>query len=433
MRILVIGAGGREHALCWKIAKSPKCEKLYCAPGNGGISEVAELVDINADDINSLAAFAKEKKIDLTVVGPEIPLSAGIVDLFQKNGLRIFGPAKDVARIEGSKVFSKELMKRFNIPTADFKVFDNIDAALKYLDTKEAPIVVKADGLCAGKGVVVAKTITEAKIAVTDMMVGKVFGHAADKVIIEDCLMGEEASIIVVSDGDNVIPLASSQDHKRAFNGDKGPNTGGMGAYSPAPVVTDTLLKKVMDEVISPVIKGLAKEGRKYVGALYAGIMITPSGPKVLEFNARFGDPETQAIMPRLKSDLVEVIERAIDGKLAGYNLEWDRRFCVSVALVAGGYPGNYTKGVEIKGLDKVKSIKDVVVFHAGTKKGNRATDMKDTFITNGGRVLNVTALGNDIKSAIALCYDAIGKINFDKMHYRTDIGHRAVKTQVKV
>lgn len=433
MRILVIGAGGREHALCWKIAKSPKCEKLYCAPGNGGISEVAELVDINADDINSLAAFAKDKSIDLTVVGPEIPLSAGIVDLFQKNGLRIFGPVKDVARIEGSKVFSKELMKRFDIPTADFKVFDNIDAALKYLDTKEAPIVVKADGLCAGKGVVVAKTITEAKIAVTDMMVGKVFGHAADKIIIEDCLIGEEASIIVVSDGDNVIPLASSQDHKRAFNGDKGPNTGGMGAYSPAPVVTDMLLKKVMDEVINPVIKGLAKEGRKYVGALYAGIMITPSGPKVLEFNARFGDPETQAIMPRLKSDLVEVIERAIDGKLAECNLEWDRRFCVSVALVAGGYPGNYTKGVEIKGLDKVKSIKDVVVFHAGTKKGNRATDMKDTFITNGGRVLNVTALGTDIKSAITLCYDAISRINFDKMHYRTDIGHRAVKTQVKV
>ena len=428
MRILVVGGGGREHALCWKIAKSPKCEKLYCAPGNGGISQVAELVNISADDIASLVKFAKENRIDLTVVGPEIPLTSGIVDLFQKNNLRIFGPTKDCSRIEGSKVFSKELMKRFNIPTADFKIFDNINSALAYLDTKSSPIVVKADGLCAGKGVVVAKTIVEAKIAVTDMMVGKIFGSAADKVIIEDCLAGEEASIIVISDGENVMPLASSQDHKRIFNGDKGPNTGGMGAYSPAPIVTDALLKKIMDEVIYPVIRGLAKEGRKYVGALYAGIMITPSGPKVLEFNARFGDPETQAIMPRLTSDLVELFERAIDGKLAGYSLQWDKRACVSVALVAGGYPGNYAKGMEIKGLDSVKAMKDVVVFHAGTKMGHRATDNKDTFITNGGRVLNVTALGSDIKSAIALCYNAISRINFDKMHYRNDIGCRALK-----
>ncbi len=428
MRILVVGGGGREHALCWKIRSSPKCSKLYCAPGNGGISQVAELVNIKADDIDALVKFAKDNKIDLTVVGPEVPLTSGIVDLFQKNNLRIFGPSKDLARIEGSKVFAKELMKRFDVPTADFAVFDNIDKALSYLDTRKAPIVIKADGLCAGKGVVVAKTISEAKIAITDMMVGRVFGAAADRIIIEDCLAGEEASIIVISDGNTAVPLASSQDHKRIFNGDKGPNTGGMGAYSPAPVVTEALLKQVMDEVIDPVIKGLAKEGKKYVGALYAGIMVTASGPKVLEFNARFGDPETQAIMPRLKSDLVDVVEAAIDGKLAGYNLEWDKRFCVSVALVAGGYPGDYLKGMEIKGLDKVRAMKDVVVFHAGTRAGTRKADTQDTFITTGGRVLNVTALGSNIKGAIELCYDAVRSISFDKMHYRTDIGYRALK-----
>jgi phosphoribosylamine--glycine ligase len=428
VKILVVGGGGREHALCWKIAKSPKCEKLYCAPGNGGISQVAELVNINADDIDSLLKFSEKKKIDLTIVGPEIPLAKGIVDIFQKNGLRIFGPAKELALIEGSKVFSKELMKRFGIPTADFKVFDNIDKAIQYLDTRIGPIVVKADGLCAGKGVIVARTIEEAKIAVTDMMVGRVFGSAADKVIIEDCLVGEEASIIVISDGTNVVPLASSQDHKRIYDGDKGPNTGGMGAYSPAPVVTDALFKKVIDEVIYPVIRGLAGDGKRYVGALYAGIMITSSGPKVLEFNARFGDPETQAIMPRLKSDLVDVMERAIDGKLEGCKLDWDWRYCVSVALVSGGYPGAYEKGAEIKGVDDAESAKNVVVFHAGTKAGKRSTDKSDTFITDGGRVLNVTALGTDIKSAVDSCYEAAGKIHFDKMHYRKDIGYRAIK-----
>lgn len=428
MRILVIGSGGREHALCWKIAKSPKCEKLYCAPGNGGISQVAELVGIEADDIDSLLKFAKEKKIDLTVVGPEAALVAGIIDLFQKNGLRIFGPSKELARIEGSKVFAKELMKQCGIPTADFRVFEDVDSALKYLDTRKAPVVVKADGLCAGKGVVVAKTIDEARIAVTEMMVGRIFGAAADKIIIEDCLSGEEASIIVVSDGINVVPLASSQDHKRIFDGDRGPNTGGMGAYSPAPVVTDALFKKIIDEVVYPAIRGLAKEGKRYVGALYAGIMITDSGLKVLEFNARFGDPETQAIMPRLKSDLVEVIERAIDGKLAGLVLDWDWRFCVTVALVSGGYPGKYEKGMEIKGIDDAEGAKNIVVFHAGTKAGMRATDKKGTFITNGGRVLNVTALGTDIKGAISGCYEAVNKISFNKMHYRKDVGNRALK-----
>lgn len=427
MKILVIGSGGREHALCWKIAQSPRCEKLYCAPGNGGISEVAKLVNINADDINGLLHFAKAERIDLTVVGPETPLVAGIVDAFQKEGLKIFGPAKEVARLEGSKVFAKEMMRRFGVPTADFKVFDKADDALKFLDTRKSPVVVKADGLCAGKGVVVSKTIDEAKAAVKSMMVEKIFGPSGNRVIIEDCLVGQEASIIVIADGINVIPLASSQDHKRIFDGDRGPNTGGMGAYSPAPIVTDELFKYILDTVIYPMINGLAKESLSYKGALYAGIMVTEKGPFVLEFNTRFGDPETQAILPRLKSDIVDAMERAIDGKLGGCSLEWDKRPCVSVVVASGGYPGDYEKGMEIKGLDEIKRLKDVVVFHAGTKLGRRATDEGKRFITNGGRVLNVTALGSDIKKAIENCYKAITLVHFEKMHYRRDIGHRAL------
>ena len=428
MKILVIGSGGSEHALCWKIAQSPKCKKLYCAPGNGGISEIAELVDIKAEDIGGLIKFAKEKKTDLTVVGPESPLVAGIVDRFEKEGLRIFGPKKDCALLEGSKVFSKELMKKWGVPTSDFKVFEKSDEALKYLAAKKPPIVVKADGLCAGKGVVVCKTIDEAKNAVEDMMVRKIFGDAAKKIIIEDCLIGEEASIIVIADGKNVVPLASSQDHKRVFNGDKGQNTGGMGAYSPAPIVTNPLFKEIMDKVIYPMINGLANEGKPYKGALYAGIMVTKEGPKVLEFNARFGDPETQAILPRLKSDLVGAMEASIDGKLKDYKLDWDPRPCVSVVMASGGYPGDYEKGIEITGVDYAKALKDVVIFHAGTKAGRRASDGNSTFLTNGGRVLNVTALGSDIKDAVQNCYDAVDKIRFDRMHYRRDIGFKAIK-----
>jgi len=428
MRILVVGSGGREHALSWKIAKSPKCERLYCAPGNGGISEVAELVNINSDDIEALLKFAQDKKIDLTVVGPEMPLVKGIVDRFQAQGLKIFGPSKYCANLEGSKVFAKNLMKRFNVPTADFQVFTNSQDALKYLDSKKGPIVVKADGLCAGKGVVVCKYIKEAKAAVVSMMEKRVFGGAGNKVIIEDCLEGEEASIIVISDGKNIVPLASSQDHKRVFDGDKGPNTGGMGAYSPAPVITDALFKQILDTVIAPVVKGLGAEGNFYKGALYAGIMVTGKGPFVLEFNARFGDPETQAILPRLKSDLVDVIERSISGNLENYNLEWDPRPCVSIVMASGGYPEDYKKGAEIKGLEEVNKMKDAIIFHAGTKLGQRSLDGKNLFITNGGRVLNVTALGDDMRKAIDNCYAAAKKIQFEKMHYRQDIGHRAVK-----
>jgi phosphoribosylamine---glycine ligase len=428
MRVLVVGSGGREHALCWKIAKSPQCEGLYCAPGNGGISEIARLVDIKADDITGLLNFAEEKKIDLTVVGPETPLAAGIVDKFEERSLRIFGPSKTCARLEGSKVFAKELMKRLSIPTADFRVFDNSDEALEYLKTKNPPVVIKADGLAAGKGVVVCKTSSDANAAVKDMMVRKVFGAAADKIIIEECLTGEEASIIVIADGKNVAPLASSQDHKRVFDGDKGLNTGGMGAYSPAPVVTDSLFKEVMDRVIYPLIKALAEQGAPYKGALYAGIMVTEEGPKVLEFNARFGDPETQAVMPRLKSDLVEIMTMAIDGKLKNCRPEWDERPCVSVVMVSGGYPGDYEKGIEIKGIEDAKTLEDVVIFHAGTRAGRRLADGNSTFITSGGRVLNVTALGSDVKNAVEKCYNAVGKIRFDRMHFRRDIGHRAMK-----
>jgi phosphoribosylamine--glycine ligase len=428
VKILVVGSGGREHALCWKIAQSPKCKKLYCAPGNGGIAEVAQCVDIKTEDIEGLLKFAKENRIDLTVVGPEVPLVAGIVDRFEKEKLRIFGPKKECALLEGSKVFSKELMKRSGVPTADFRVFDSYEAAIKYLESVKPPVVVKADGLCAGKGVVVCKTISEAKEAVKQMMVDKIFKDAAKKIIIEECLIGEEASIIVISDGKNVTSLASSQDHKRVFDSDKGPNTGGMGAYSPAPVVTDKLFKEIIDNVMLPVIKQMAKDGKPFKGALYAGIMITKDGPKVLEFNTRFGDPETQAIIPRLKGDLVEALERSIDGKLEGYQMQWDQRSCVSVVLASGGYPGDYEKGIEIKGLEFARSLKDVVVFHAGTKAGRRAKDGNSTFITSGGRVLNVTALGNDTKDAINNCYNAVGKIRFDRMHYRRDIGLKAVK-----
>ena len=375
--------------------------------------------------------FAKEEKIDLTVVGPEGPLVKGIVDSFLSQKLKIFGPTKELARIEGSKVFAKELMRRFGVPTADFKVFENSVDALRYLDTLNPPVVVKADGLAAGKGVVVAGNIAEAKAAVNKMLLGGVFGDAGRRIIIEECLSGEEASIIVVSDGFNVVPLASSQDHKRVFDNDMGPNTGGMGAYSPAPVVTEGLFKKIMDSIICPIIGGLSKDGTPYKGVLYAGIMITDKGPFVLEFNARFGDPETQAILPRLKTDIIDIMERSIDGGLSGYSLDWDARPCVSVVIASGGYPEEFEKGIEIKGLEELKNLKDVTVFHAGTKLGGRIQDLGKTFITSGGRVLNVTAMGADYKKAVENCYNAVSKIRFERMHYRRDIGLKALKVPV--
>lgn len=427
MKVLVIGSGGREHAICWKIAQSEKVKKIYCAPANGGISEIAETVDIKADDIKALLNFAKSRAIDLTVVGPEASLAAGIVDIFQKDGLRIFGPSERLATLEGSKIFAKETMRRFGVPTADFEVFKDFDKAKKYVEGKKSPVVIKADGLAGGKGVFVAQTVEEALAALKSAMLDKVFGSAGEQIVIEECLYGEEASIIVISDGENIIPLASSQDHKRVCDGDKGLNTGGMGAYSPAPIVTREIELKVMDEVIIPVINGLRDEGMPYKGVLYAGIMLTDFGPKVLEFNVRFGDPETQAILPRLKSDLVELMERSIDGTLGKTKAVWCGKSAVCVVVASGGYPGRYEKGKEITGLDEAKKMKDVTVFHAGTKTSSivhRPSSVRYT--TDGGRVLGVTALGDDIESAMGTAYKAVAKIKFEKMHFRHDIGKKA-------
>jgi phosphoribosylamine---glycine ligase len=422
MKILVVGSGGREHALVWKIAQSPKVDKLYCAPGNAGTAELAENVPLQADDIQSLLKFAREKKIDLTVVGPEVPLCAGIVDLFEQNSLRIFGPRQAAARIEGSKVFSKEFMLKYEIPTAQAGIFSDLDKAKAYLAEVGAPIVVKADGLAAGKGVVVCQTKKEALEALDLIMGAREFGSAGDKVIIEECLIGEEASIIAFTDGRSVIPLASSQDHKRVFDGDQGPNTGGMGAYSPAPVVTERLMAQIDLDVLRPFVAGMKQEGIRYQGVIYAGVMVTKKGPLVLEFNARFGDPETQPIMMRLKSDLVPIMEAIIDEKLDDRLIEWDERAAVCVVLAAGGYPGKYEKGIEIKGLDRIDQLDGVKVFHAGTATGASG------IITNGGRVLGVTALGGSIKYAIDKAYQAVNLINFKGMHYRKDIGKKALK-----
>ena len=421
MRVLIVGSGGREHALAWKIRQSPLVDKVFCAPGNGGISQIAECVDIKADDIAALTAFASRNRIDLTVVGPEAPLSGGITDKFCANGLRVFGPSKEAARLESSKVFMKELAKKYGIPTAGFEVFTDSAAAKKYINGYKGKFVVKADGLAAGKGVVVCSSKEEGLEAVEAMMEKKIFKDAGKKVIIEECLEGEEASIIVVTDGKDAVPLASAQDHKRILDGDRGPNTGGMGAYSPAPVVSEAMMNTVMKDIIRPAIDGLNKEGIKYTGALYAGLMRDGSGPKLLEFNCRFGDPETQAILPRLKSDFVELVEASVDDEIDIVSLEWDARPCVSVVISSGGYPGEYKTGFEIDGLDALEKMKDVHVFHAGTRLSGEKT------VTAGGRVLNVTALGSDIKDAIDRCYNAVNLIEFEGMHFRRDIGYRAL------
>ncbi|MBM3248510.1 MAG: phosphoribosylamine--glycine ligase [Candidatus Omnitrophica bacterium] len=432
MNILVVGSGGREHALVWKIAQSKSADpfrkdisngvnKIFCAPGNGGIQELAECVNIKVEDIDGLLKFAMNKKIDLTVVGPEIPLVAGIVDKFQEKKLKIFGPSKFAASLEGSKVFAKEFMIRNNIPTAKFRAFNDSLDAKDYIEEVGAPLVIKADGLAAGKGVIICQTEVEAEAAIDLIMEKKVFKEAGIQVVIEECLEGEEASILAISDGDNFVVLESSQDHKRIFDNDQGPNTGGMGAYSPAPIVSEDLKKEISQKILKPVIDGMKKEGHVFCGVLYAGIMVTKDGPKVLEFNVRFGDPETEAILPRLKSDLVELIFAALDGKLADFKLEWDSRPCVCVVMAAGGYPGDYERNKLISGLEEAKKLKDVVVFHAGTKREN------GKILTSGGRVLGVTGLGKDIKEAIASTYNAVEKISFQNAHYRKDIGAKAI------
>ena len=421
MKVLVIGSGGREHAIAWKLSRSKKVKKIFCAPGNGGIKEIAELVDIKADDITGLLDFAKKNKIDLTVVGPETPLVKGIVDIFNENGLKAFGPFKDVAMLEGSKVFSKNVMKKFGLATAGFRVFDNPLDAKKYLNKVGIPIVIKADGLAAGKGVIIPKTIEEGEKAIDSIMVKKAFGESGNRILIEDCLEGEEASMLVFTDGKTIVPLESSQDHKRIFDNDMGPNTGGMGAYSPAPVVTKDMLDKIIKNVFRPVIDGLRKEGKIYKGVLYAGLMITKNGPMVLEFNVRFGDPETQAILPRLKSDLSDIMLACVDGTLDKVNVAWDKSSCISVVCASKGYPDEYEKDKEIFGLEKAGKIKDVIVFHAGTKAKN------GKIFTSGGRVLGVTSIGADIKSAKTSAYNAIDCIKFEDMQYRKDIGDRAI------
>jgi phosphoribosylamine--glycine ligase len=421
MKVLVVGGGGREHALVWKIAQSPKVTKIYCAPGNAGISEQATTVPIKANDLKGLLEFALREKIDLTVVGPEDPLTQGIVDLFESKGLLIFGANKKAAEIEGSKAFAKEMMKKYHIPTAFYEIFDERSEAVKYIRKQGAPIVVKADGLAAGKGVIVCKTIEEAIQSVDKIMVEKVFGEAGTRVVIEEYLIGEEASYIAFTDGKTILPMASSQDHKAIFDGDQGLNTGGMGAYSPAPVVTDEVNEKIIDKVLRPIIYGMGEEDRTYKGVLYAGLMIHEGHPKVLEFNARFGDPETQPVLMRMKGDIVPVLEACMKGTLSQHRIEWDRRPSVCVVMASKGYPGDYEKGKVIAGLKKVSRMEGVFVFHAGTAlKG-------DQVLTNGGRVLGVTGLGEDIPRAIERTYQAVKKISWDGVQYRTDIGQKAL------
>jgi phosphoribosylamine--glycine ligase len=421
MKVLVIGGGGREHALAWKLAASPRVQKVFVAPGNGGTATENGIENVAVSAVPELIAFAKKEKIHLTVVGPEAPLAAGVVDAFRAAGLRIFGPTQAAARLESSKDFAKSFMARHRIPTALHKTFDNAEEAKAFVTKRGAPIVVKADGLAAGKGVVVAASVAEAHTAIDQMLTQKRLGDAGARLVVEEFLHGEEASFIVMCDGAHVLPLATSQDHKRLRDGDEGPNTGGMGAYSPAPVVTPKVHARVMREIIQPAVQGMAQDGIPYVGFLYAGLMIDKNGtPKTLEFNCRLGDPETQPIILRLKSDLRELIERALDGTLDQVEAEWDRRAALGVVVAAHGYPDEPRKGDAITGLPKPES--DCVVFHAGTRlDGNK-------LVTSGGRVLCVTALGDSVKMARARAYEALEHIRFDGMQYRKDIGHRALK-----
>lgn len=423
MKVLIIGSGGREHVLAWKISQSPLLTKLYTAPGNAGISQNAECVAIKADDINGLLEFAKKEKIDLTVVGPEAPLVAGIVDVFQKEGLKVFGPNQAAAQLEGSKAFAKHQMEKFKIPTADYMVFSNINEAKHYCVETEMPVVIKADGLAAGKGVFVCDSSQEAVAALTTIMADKSFGDSGKKVVIEKKLEGEEVSILALTDGEKIIPLASSQDHKRAYDYDRGPNTGGMGAYSPCPFVSEEKFGEIIDAVIRPMVKGMASEGHTYRGLLYAGIMLTKDGPKVLEYNCRFGDPEAQVVLPRLKSDLLPVLLDIANGALKTESLEWFDKACLTVVMASGGYPGFYHTGFQINGLETVASKEDIYVFHAGTT----FNDQKKV-VTAGGRVLTVTAVGESLKAAYDLVYSQIGKIHFDESFYRRDIGRRAME-----
>lgn len=420
MKVLVVGSGGREHALCWKIAQRPGTE-VYVAPGNIGMVDVATLVNIKVDDIAGLVDFAKAEGIDLTVVGPELPLTLGIVDAFQEAGLACFGPNKAAAKLEGSKAFSKELMKKYGIPTAAFDTFTDVDKAKAFVDEIGVPCVVKADGLAAGKGVIICMTREEADKAIEDMLTDHAFGDASATIVIEEYMVGPEVSVLAFADGKTVLPMVSAQDHKRIFDGDKGPNTGGMGAYSPAPVYTEALSAEVNKTIIEPTIAAMAAEGTPFTGILYTGLMLTEKGPRVLEYNVRFGDPETQPIMVRMKSDIVALFQACVDGKLDEATLEWHDEAAVCVIMASGGYPASSEKGVPIYGLDDI-AAEEAIVFHSGT------AEKDGEIVTNGGRVLGVTAKDATIKGAIDKAYAAVEKINFDHMQFRRDIGARALQ-----
>ena len=422
MRVLIVGGGGREHALAWKIAQSPRVSKLYCAPGNAGIAQVAECVDIPADEVQALLRFAQRERIDLTVVGPEAPLVAGIVDRFEAHGLAIFGPSQRAAELEGSKVLAKHIMRKHAIPTAHYDVFDIVDAAEDHVRKASFPLVVKADGLAAGKGVIVCRKREEALEAISRIMKERVFGDAGNHLVVEDCLVGEEASILALTDGRTILPIPCAQDHKPIFDGDQGPNTGGMGAYSPAPVITPAQYARIEREILIPIVHAMNAEDRRYRGVIYAGLMMTDDGPRVLEFNVRFGDPETQPILFRLQGDLVPVLAAIARGNLQDAALDWDPRPAVCVVIASGGYPGHYEKGRAIAGLDEAAAVPDTMVFHAGTalKEGR--------IVTAGGRILGVTARGDSVQAAIDRAYEAVRKIRIKDMHYRTDIGAKALK-----
>ena len=422
MKVLVVGSGGREHALAWKCAQSGRVDEVLVAPGNAGTAAEPGVrnVAVGAEDIDGLLALAQDERADLTIVGPEVPLVAGIVDRFRVAGLACFGPDAAGAQLEGSKAFTKDFLAKYGIPTARYRNFEQLEPALAYIRERGAPIVIKADGLAAGKGVVVAQSLEEAEAAATDMLSGNAFGEAGHRVVIEEFLEGEEASFIVITDGTNVLPMASSQDHKARDEGDTGPNTGGMGAYSPAPVVTDEIARRILDEVIDPTLGGLREEGITYTGFLYAGLMITADGtPKVIEFNCRMGDPETQPIMARLESDLVDLCEATLDGRLGDVTAAWDPRAALGVVMAAGGYPAAYDKGKQITGLDRDDD--GAKVFHAGTASEN------GDVVTSGGRVLCVVGLGDTVSAAARTAYEKVGSINWDGVYFRRDIGHRAI------
>ena len=422
MKVLLVGSGGREHAIVWKLKQSPKIDKIYCAPGNAGIAQDAQCVPIGAMEIDKLVSFAKEEGIDFTIIGMDDPLVAGVVDAFEAEGLKVFDPRKNAAIIEGSKAFSKDLMKKYGIPTAKYETFDSYDAAKEYVSKQEMPIVIKADGLALGKGVLICQSLQEAYDALDEIMVDKKFGASGSKVVIEEFLTGPEVSVLSFCDGKTVVPMVSAQDHKRAYDNDEGLNTGGMGTFSPSRIYTPEINEECMKTIFQPTVDAMAKEGRKFVGVLYFGLMLTKDGMKVIEYNARFGDPETQVILPRLKTDLLEIMEACVEGNLDKIDIKWHDNAAVCVVLASGGYPVEYKKGYEITGLDEVAKRKDIVVFHAGT------AEKDGKFVTNGGRVLGITGIGKDLDEAIKIAYEGVEMVDFKDKHFRHDIGIKIYK-----